>query len=140
MSSIDYQAVRELYDQGRGRNAIAKELGVTTYQVDRACQELGITWEGSVPAMAVRVRSQRAANERAGVADKFRQLAHRELDKALNAEEPDADVRHHVTSAAIAAQRDLEITAHVAEHGEHSDRTPQQRAQDKALDLSLIHI
>ena len=137
MSSIDYQAVRELYDQGRGRNAIAKELGVTTYQVDRACQELGITWEGSVPVMAVRVRSRRAANERNEVAAKFRQLARRELDKALSAEGENVDVRCHVTAAAIAIQRDLEIAAHVAEHREHSDRTPQQRAQDEALDKAL---
>ena len=137
MSSIDYRAVRELYDQGRGRNAIAKELGFTTYQVDRACQELGITWEGSVPTTAVRVRSCRAANERNEVAAKLRALAHRELDKALSTEGEDADVRRHVTAAAIAIQRDLEIAAHVAEHGEHSDRTPQQREQDKALDKAL---
>ena len=137
MSDIDYQAVRELYDQGRGRNAIAKELGTTNHQVDRACRELGITWEGKIPTTAVRVRSRRAANERNEVAAKFRALAQRELDKALSAEGEDADIRRHVTAAAIAIHRDLEIAAHVAEHKEHNDRTPQQREQDKALDKAL---
>ena len=137
MSSIDYRAVRELYDQGRGRNAIAKELGVTTYQVDRVCQELGITWEGSVPTTAVRVRSCRAANERDEVAAKFRQLARRELDKALSAEGEDVDVRRHVTAAAIAIQRDLEIVAHVAEHKEHNDRSPAEREQEAQLNDQL---
>lgn len=137
MSSIDYRAVRELYDQGRGRNAIAKELGVTTYQVDRACQELGITWEGKIPTTAVRVRSRRAANERNEVAAKFRQLARRELDKALSAEGENVDVRCHVTAAAIATQRDLEIVAHVAEHREHNDRSPAEREQDALLNDQL---
>ena len=84
-----------------------------------------------------RQRSCRAANERDEVAAKFRQLARRELDKALSAEGEDADIRRHVTAAAIAIQRDLEIAAHVAEHKEHNDRTPQQREQDKALDKAL---
>ena len=137
MSDIDYQAVRELYDQGRGRNAIAKELGTTTHQVDRACRELGITWEGKIPTTAVRVRSRRAANERNEVAAKFRALAQRELDKALSAEGEDADVRRHVTAAAIAIQRDLEIVAHVAEHKEHNDRSPAEREQDAKLNDQL---
>ncbi|WP_237799549.1 hypothetical protein [Corynebacterium accolens] len=135
MREIDYQTVRELYDQGRSRNAIAKEMGTTTYQVDKACKELGISWNGNIPTTAVRVRSQRAANERAEVAAKFRALAQRELDKALKSEEPDADIRHHVTSAAIAVQRDLEIATHVAENDEHADRTPQEREQDKSLSV-----
>lgn len=133
MSDIDYQAVRELYDQGRGRNAIAKELGTTTHKVDRACRELGITWEGKIPTTAVRVRSRRAANERNEIAAKFRALAQRELDKALSAEGENADVRCHVTAAAIATQRDLEIVAHVAEHREHTDRSPAERKQDALL-------
>lgn len=137
MSDIDHRAVRELYDQGRGRNAIAKELGTTTHQVDRACRELGITWKGKIPTTAVRVRSQRAANERNEVAAKFRQLARRELDKALSAEGEGVDVRPHVTAAAIAIQRDLEIVAHVAEHREHDDRSSAEREQDAQLNDQL---
>lgn len=137
MSDIDYRAVRELYDQGRGRNAIAKELGTTTHQVDRACRELGITWEGKIPTTAVRVRSRRAANERNEIAAKFRQLAQRELDKALSAEGEGADVRHHVTAAAIAVQRELEIVAHVAEHREHDTRSRAEREQDALLNDQL---
>ncbi|WP_312714338.1 hypothetical protein [Corynebacterium flavescens] len=131
MFEIEYQAVRELYDQGYGRNAICRELHMTKHAVGKACEVLGIDWANSVPTVAVRIRSRRAANERADMARAFRALALKELKLALDDGTPSDEVRTHVTTAAIATQRELELATHVAEHEEHAERTPEQMQEDK---------
>lgn len=131
MATIDYEAVRELYDQGEGRNAIAKRLGVSNRTVDNACKVLGINWGDKVPATAVQVRSRRAANERAEMAQKWRTLALTELDKALDPNTPPAEARGHAIAAGIATQRELDIATHVSEHKAHSERTPEQMKSDQ---------
>lgn len=133
--SPNYEAIQELYDQGLGRNEIMKQLGMTRYAVDKACKVLGIKWDG-VPTTAVRVRSRRAAVQRAALAEKLRALAAAQLDLA---ETDTGNAREHVTTAAIAIQRELEIVTHVAEHGEHKERTPEEikaaTQRDDALSL-----
>ncbi|MGP5496826.1 hypothetical protein [Corynebacterium flavescens] len=104
---------------------------MTKHAVGKACEVLGIDWANSVPTTAVRIRSRRAANERADMAAAFRALALKELHLALEEDTPSDQVRTHVTNAAIATQRELELATHVAEHEEHAERTPEQMASDK---------
>lgn len=135
---IPYEAVQELADQGHGRNEIAKELKVTTYVVDKACSVLGIEWENEKQSTSARVRSRRAAVERAAVAEKLRAVATMYLDQVLTgtAKSP----KDSMTVAGIAIQRELEVAGYVAERGEHSERTPEEikAAQQRDTALSLL--
>lgn len=135
--SPNYEAIQELYDQGLGRNQIMKQLGMTRHAVDKACKVLGIKWDG-VPTTAVRVRSRRAAVQRAALAEKLRNVASELLDNA--GQNNFAFARERVTAAAIAIQRELEIATHIAEHGEHKERTPEEikAAQQRDDALALL--
>lgn len=133
--STTINAVRQLYDAGRGRNEIAKELGISAYQVDKACKALGIEWGDKAPRLAVQVRSRRAAEQRATIAQKLRDVAERELTTVLESPgmEP-VEARAHMTTAAIAVQRELEMVASIAEHGAHNEHDLADIRHNQLLD------
>lgn len=132
MAHVDYAAVRQLYDEGMGRNAIARELNVSQYEVDKACKALGISWEDSAPRLAAQVRSRRAAEERAKIAESLRAVALDELETLQTWALPAHERQQRMVAVGIAVQRDLEIAAHVAEHGEHNARSLQRVHDDAA--------
>lgn len=132
---VDYEAVRQLYDEGMGRNAIAEELGITHHAVDKACKAMGIKW-GNAPRLAVQVRSRRAAEERARLAEKLRAVALAALEECEAPGISARDMQAAMTTAGIAIQRELDISTHVAERGEHTARSIEEirrAAQEQEL-------
>ncbi|OFL77029.1 hypothetical protein EJK80_02425 [Corynebacterium phoceense] len=134
MTKIDYQAVRQLYDEGMGRNAIMRELDATQYEVDKACKAMGISWGDRAPRLAAQVRSRRAAEERAEIAAALRSVALSELAAVKNTTTSAKDRQAHMTTAGIAIQRDLDIATHVADHGEHAARSAETIREDAAAE------
>ena len=80
-------AVVALHAEGRGRNAIARELGISTRQVDNVATENGLTWLCDRTDEAALARRSSAARDRAELADRARQLAHDVLGRAEQAED-----------------------------------------------------
>ena len=133
---VDYEAVRQLYDEGMGRNAIAQELGITHHAVDKACRAMGISWGDRAPRLAVQVRSRRAAEERARLAEKLRAVALAALEECETPGISARDMQAAMTTAGIAIQRELDISTHVAERGEHTARSIEEirrAAQEREL-------
>lgn len=74
--------VRELSEQGLGRNACARELGVSRRQVDKLAREAGIDWSRASTAAATQARM---IDRRAELADDFSQIADRSAERLLDA-------------------------------------------------------
>lgn len=74
--------VRELAEQGLGRNACARELGVSRRQIDTWAREAGVSWVRSSTEAATRARM---ADRRAELLDDFSEISDRAAERLLNA-------------------------------------------------------
>ena len=74
--------VRELAEQGYGRNACARELGVSRRQVDTWAREAGVSWVRSSTEAATKARM---ADRRAELADDFSAISDRAAERLLDA-------------------------------------------------------
>lgn len=100
--------VRRLHAAGESRNGTARALGVSTRMVDAVAAEVGVSWSADATRDAVETRRHTAEVERLELAGKFRAVAARALDRALN-EEDTAEARRLTATAAEAARTDLHI-------------------------------
>lgn len=100
--------VRRLHAAGESRNATARALGVSTRMVDAVAAEVGVSWSADATRDAVETRRHTAEVERLELAGKFRAVAARALDRALN-EDDTAEARRLTATAAEAARTDLHI-------------------------------
>lgn len=92
--------VRELAEQGLGRNACARELGVSRRAVDRAAREAGIEWSRTATEAAT---AARMADVRASLADDFSHISDRAAERlleALDADELDPHVLRSLMNVA----------------------------------------
>lgn len=92
--------VKELAEQGYGRNACARELGVSRRAVDQAAREAGIDWSRTATEAATRARM---ADVRAALADDFADISDRAAERlleALDADELDANVLRALANVA----------------------------------------
>jgi len=109
---------KKLHAQGKGRNEIAKTLGISTFAVTRISQELGFSFDRAQTEVAVRANSIDRAARRGKIIDRLYARSERILDR-LEADEysyrmptmsgsetvvddaaPAADERHFATSMA----------------------------------------
>lgn len=74
--------VLALYNRGETRNGIARELGVSTRQVDYSAQRQGFTFDASRTRKAVEVHTASAGEAHRKLAGRFRDLADQALDRA----------------------------------------------------------
>lgn len=74
--------VRELAEQGYGRNACARELGVSRRAIDQAAREAGVEWSRAATEAATRARM---ADVRAALADDFADISDRAAERLLDA-------------------------------------------------------
>lgn len=72
--------VTELHAAGRGRNDIAKELGIAAATVTKIAQELGLDFSRAQTAIAVKARSVDLADMRLRLAEKMTLAADELLD------------------------------------------------------------
>lgn len=68
--------VKRLHRQGLGRNAIARELRVSTRQVDNAARAAGLSFTTARTHAAVRARQSAVAQDREELAELARRKAH----------------------------------------------------------------
>ena len=78
--------VRELAEQGYGRNACALELSVSRRQIDTWAKAAGVTWVRSSTEAATRARM---ADRRAELADDFSAISDRAAERLLQALDAD---------------------------------------------------
>lgn len=107
--AVTTKQLRELHEQGLGRNAIARRLNTTHYQVDKAAKKAGITFDRSAILDATEARNADALIDRVDLAEKFRHVAHVCLDKVLEGGNEPATVRELLTAAGIAATNDVRL-------------------------------
>lgn len=74
--------VRELAEQGYGRNACALELGVSRRAIDQAAREAGVEWSRAATEAATRARM---SDVRAALADDFADISDRAAERLLDA-------------------------------------------------------
>lgn len=91
--------VRELAEQGYGRNACARELSVSRRQIDAWAREAGVDWSRAGTAAATRARM---IDRRAELADDFSQIADRSAERLLDALDAD-EIDHNVIRALVNA-------------------------------------
>ena len=72
--------VAELHSGGMGRNAIAREVGVSTATVTKIAREAGLTFDREATAFATKVRLIELADARATLAKSFAVRAQELLD------------------------------------------------------------
>lgn len=92
--------VRELAEQGLGRNACARELGCSRRQIDKLAREAGVDWTRTATEAAT---AARMADVRAALADDFSEIADRSAERlldALDADELDANVLRALANVA----------------------------------------
>lgn len=76
----DGQRARDLFDQGLGCNAIARELGVGVATISRWAKREGLSFDRAQSALAVRARSIDIAKSRTELTQKLMAVAHETLD------------------------------------------------------------
>lgn len=74
--------VAALHAEGKGRNAIAAELGLGNSTVTRIAKALGLDFSRAQTAVAVQARSTSLADMRTRLAEKMAAIADEQLDRA----------------------------------------------------------
>lgn len=118
----DPETVARLAADGLGRNAVARELGVSRRAVDEAARAAGITWDRTATAQAT---AARLADVRAELTDSFTEaadLATGRLIEALHADELDpAVLRALGTVAGISTDKVVLLGDRVSATDERGD-------------------
>lgn len=105
---LDLDEVARLHAAGVSRNKTAERLNVSTRQIDKAAETLGISWSAARTEEAVAARRARAKERHLEQAEKWGDLAMDSLDRALQETDP-ADRRRHALTAQVATQSELEL-------------------------------
>lgn len=136
------QQVLECRGYGLGRNATAQFLKISTYQVDRAAERLGVTWNTEHVKEANRARSEQAKTERIKLGDKFRKIANLELEALLNGETTPAERKDMITVAGIAVDKDLRLAAVTGDPEQVAGQAEAMEAMDRfiAATRAAVHL
>lgn len=89
--------VKELAEQGYGRNACARELGVSRRQIDTWAREAGVDWTRTATEAATKARM---ADRRAELVDDFSEISDRAAERLLDALDAD-DLDPHILRALV---------------------------------------
>jgi len=121
-------AVADLHAQGKGRNATARELNVSTRQVDHAARRLGITFDAENVRAAVAVNVASAGEQRRKLAGRFRSVAEVALNHADDHSDDAAELFGWLKAAGTAVDKDLAIQQQLDRVDDHSSM---QAAMDR---------
>ncbi|WP_313096732.1 hypothetical protein [Corynebacterium variabile] len=116
-------AVADLHAQGKGRNATARELNVSTRQVDHAARRLGITFDAEHVRTAVAVNVASAGEQRRVLAGRFRSIAEVALNHADEHSDDAAELFGWIKAAGTAVDKDLAIQTQLDRVDDHSSMT-----------------
>lgn len=131
--------VKRLHTQGLGRNAIARELNVSTRQVDNVARDLGLRFTTDRTYAASRVRESQAAQDRAELAEQARAEAHRLMGILKGLSDP-VQIRRIV--GAIAELLDIDVratgaTAEVTDREDHPEQFMKREADEVIASIEL---
>lgn len=73
--------VRALHAAGTSQGGIARELAVSRWQVRKAGERLGLSWDTSITEVAVAAAAEHARRDRDRLAQRYLDLSHDLLDK-----------------------------------------------------------
>lgn len=129
--------VQRLHALGVSRNGIARELDVSTRQVDNAARKLGLSFSAASVEDAVKARAYRADKARAEIADNLRDVALGESRKAMSSQDA-LETSRHVKAAVDALQAERGLDADMASRArERAGSTYPPGVDDAALELEL---
>ncbi|MCI1255141.1 MAG: hypothetical protein LKG15_00420 [Corynebacterium provencense] len=97
--------IREHYDAGLGRNAIAKAVGASTWKVSQICKANGWNFDQERTRRAVEVHVASAGDQRRKLASRFRNLADIALTGAESTTDPD-EMFKYAKVAAVSVDKD----------------------------------
>lgn len=112
--------VKELAEQGYGRNACARELGVSRRQVDTWAREAGVDWTRTATEAATKARM---ADRRAELAEDFSEISDKAAERLLDAldrDELDPHILRALVSVAGTATDKLDALADRLDADENS--------------------
>ncbi|MDX3183498.1 hypothetical protein PV334_19830 [Streptomyces sp. ME02-7008A-1] len=128
MAEDRWDELRELHAEGKGRNVIAREMGIATGCVSRTAEHLGLTFDRSAIQAATAARIADLAERRSVLAIQFTDVAEDSLDRIYRPttvyafggkdntyeehtfdEAPAAERRALVAAAGTAADRSLKL-------------------------------
>ncbi|MFD3638213.1 hypothetical protein [Streptomyces griseus] len=81
MARDRWDELRELHAEGKGRNVIAREMGIATGCVSRTAEHLGLTFDRTAIQAATVARLADLAERRSVIALKFTDVAEDSLDR-----------------------------------------------------------
>ncbi|GAA1709326.1 hypothetical protein [Dietzia cercidiphylli] len=114
--------VRELAEQGYGRNACARELGISRRAVDAAAVEAGVEWSREHTRQATAALVADSQHELSAMFSETASLAARRLLVELQSESPDPALIRALSSAADLPAGKLLIIADRVSTTDHDDR------------------
>lgn len=117
--------VERLHGLGVSRNGIARELKVSTRQVDKVARKLGLSFSAASVEDALKARAYRADNQRLEIAENLREVALRESRKAKGSNDA-LETSRHVKAAvdAVQAEQVLEETTSATTRARKNDQYP----------------
>lgn len=101
--------VQELANDGKGRNAIADQLKLSRYRVDKIAKELGISFNREATRAATAAKVADAQAEREELAAQFREVARVILSKVLSSSPEELnplELKEWIWTAGAAASSD----------------------------------
>ena len=132
--------VKALHKAGMGRNAIARELGVSHRQVDNAARALGIEF-GRIDEKALHGRKLQAQAQRDSIAAAWRELAEVNLaimiDAAADSERVE-EMRARATIAGVATDKAAALEAIPRTVPRSDTEIERMTAYEKALEQAYM--
>lgn len=113
--------VRELAEQGLGRNACALELGVSRRQIDKLAREAGVDWSRASTAAATQARM---IDRRAELAEDFSAISDRAAERLLEALDEDELDPHILRALANVAGTSTDKLAALADRIDTEQDSP----------------
>ncbi|MFD6656909.1 hypothetical protein ACFWEB_17415 [Streptomyces parvus] len=128
MAKDRWEELRELHAEGKGRNVIAREMGIATGVVSRTAEHLGLAFDRTAIQAATAARLADLAERRSVLAEKFQDVAEDSLERIYKpttvyafggstntyaehtfSEAPATERRALVTAAGTATDRSLKL-------------------------------
>lgn len=124
--------VRALHAAGMSQGGIARELAVSRWQVRKAGERLGLSWNTTITEVAVAAAAEHARRDRDRLAQRYLDLSHDLLDKV---EEYTADINpdhmwQALKSSATATDKLVALHALTARYPADAAGESMQQAHD----------
>ncbi|MFE7233915.1 hypothetical protein ACFVAF_25260 [Streptomyces sp. NPDC057596] len=126
MKQDRWDELRELHAQGKGRNVISREMGITNSVVSRTAAHLGLEFDRSKIEAATRARLADLAERRTLLAEQFHDVAEDSLDQI-----------YQPTTVYAFGGKDNEFNEHTFDQAPPTERRALVAAAGAATDRSL---